>query len=384
MSDTDVMMSGGAAMSSQNVEEAMSSGGDYLAAETMKKKDITDIINDLLDPMTALNEIMSKFREGGGYDAAGVLVDTLNTRIQSGLWVAFRLKNDFLGDKEQRASFLKLKSSIQSVADKQAIVELYDFFGAAEPILNNYALFLSTIKSNLKPAFQAIRYEMTMFGVNRHVKMAEILMAFQVFRDLHMEFNDAKIYNYVDANRTKYSYEQNLQKVTQYMNVQLKNKRFLKTYLAECDQLSSYGHNVLSVLDEYTSDYKEHASRVVEFKNAEDEVESTARTITAKLRGRFGATIEMLCSTWIQMNANIGSAFYSAGSAIGAFEEKKGEEPYNLLHYDDFVVTTVNHFFLGSIDNPLNSGTKYLEFFKGMTASFSSLAKAIAKNAPKD
>lgn len=384
MSDTEVLMSGGAAMSSQNIEEAMSSGGDYLAAETMKKKDISDIINDLMDPMAALSEIMDKFREGGGYDAAGVLVDTLNTRIQNGLWVAFRMKNDFLGDKEQRASFLKLKSSIQSAADKQAIVELYDFFGAAEPILKNYAMFLATIKSKLKPAFQAIRYEMTMFGVNRHVKMAEILMAFQVFRDLHMEFNDARIYNYVDANRTKYSYEQNLQKVTQYMTAQLKNKRFLKNYLADFNQLSSYGKNLLSVLDDYTADYKEHASRLTEFKNAEDEVESTARTITAKLRGRFDAGIEALCSAWIRMNANIGSAFYSAVNAIESFESKAGEEPYNLLHYDDFVVTTVNQFFLGSIDNPMNSGTRYLDFFKGMTASFSSLAKAIAKNAPQD
>jgi len=365
-------------------QENVSGGAGYLMADTMKAKDIVDIVNDLTGPLNEYKLALKDAYMGVNCEQAKNLTATVCLKLSNGLYATFLRNSKFLGEKNARDGFLNQSSASQTAGEKQVIVSAYDFFCAAEPILQRVNVVLNnTIALDLKKAFQVIRYESAMNGLAKQMSVERILSALQGFDSLYQEFNDASIFHYVSANGSRYSEAENAKMIGEYMTKRIGTSN-LSSFFSGYNRVSAYATNILGVIDDYTTDYGGFATYESNLKSDDEAIQNCEQEVKTILSGMAKSDLMGVVDALVDVLEYSERLFFGALTTLDNFRTKKGEAPYSFLSYDGYVSQITNKYMLPSLPDPVSMGTDYVGLFKKLADKYNSLATSIAKNAPRD
>lgn len=344
-------------------QDNVSGGAGYLVADTMKAKDVVDIVNDLTGPLNEYKLALKDAYLGASCEQAQNLTATVCLKLSNGLYATFLRNSKFLGEKNGRDGFLNQCSASQTAGEKQVIVSAYDFFCAAEPIFQRLNVTLNnTIALDMKKAFQVIRYESAMNGLAKQMGVDKILSALHEFDSLYQEFNDPSIFRHVAANRSLYPETENTKMIGEYMAKRIGSSN-LSSFFSGYKQVSAYAQNTLGVIDDLTTDYAGFATYESNLKSDDEAIQNCEQEVKTILSGMAKSDLMGVLDALVDVLDYSERLFFGALTTLENFRTNKSDAPYNFLSYDGYVSQITSKYMLPSLPNPLSMGTDYNGLF---------------------
>jgi len=354
---------------------------EKLLADYMTKKDVLAMISEFSQSFNEALAALDKVASGASFTDASDALSRLMTVVSGGTHVDFARKNAWIADPAQRNSFLT-SGVDQGIADKQFIIDFYKLVVGTANLRASFGKFLTLCSSDyLFTAYLAARFDNTMKEIVKSGDVSGIVSSFAEFFFVYKRFNDAAIFKEIPVSKSKYSPEENLEMVLDYMDEAICQKPHLGKFMLGAKKASPSTLNQLYIYDRETAQFDRFASREGTLQNG---LNSSAE-LDAMLAGAYalcGDGMLDYLNGYRKVLEKLAVLFTSALDIIKAYKTEKSKAPYSIMHYDPLVKEAVSQMMLGSLSEPLTEGTNYREMAQAMVARCQSLAKTVARSAP--
>lgn len=352
-----------------------------LLADYMNKADVMAIVSGFAGNFSVAAAGLDKICNGSGFSEGYDGLAKLITAVTGGPHVEFARKNSWITDPAQRNTYLTTGGD-QGIADKQFVIDFYKLVASTADLRASFVEMINNcLASTLYKAYGAIRFEAQMSEIVKQSDLSSLGTAFASFSLLYDECNDAKIYNHIPVSKSKYSAEENLAMVLEYLNDEIYKKPDLVTLFDGAEKPSAEAINKLYIYDRETKQFDSFASK----EDAMQRVIDACAELDAKLAAGYAVADEGLLAYlngYRIVMEKLVEVFQKAIDVIEKFKTQKDTAPYAIMHYNSYITRVNSMYSLCSLKDPVTEGSNYRELALSMIARFRNLAKNIAKNAP--
>lgn len=352
-----------------------------LDADHLKAGTINGIISELNNGFIEVERAIGKLIYATSYGTAMDAIKSAQALATSGSHIDFVRKNKWLGDKGQRNSYLTHCEWKAGEEDKRLVCEFYDLMTASANMRSKFAEIMSLCESDfILYAEKAIIFEDNLRNRISFETLFDIRQAFAEFDNVYNTFNNSSIYAKIPVSKEN-SLEDNLETVLDYLDDALCGKPHLSKFLLNTKTTTASGINQLYSIDRTTAQFKDIASREDTMKRALDRISDIQDEIE-KLNLAVSNDTRAYLNGFRKVLYKLSEVFTKAIEVIRHFQEKKGEVPYMIMHYDELVKDCVGKHMLGNLSDPMTKGTNYNTIAENMLNKCRQLAKNVAKLAP--
>lgn len=354
-----------------------------LCAWTMDSKDVMAVLanftKDFNDVVQSIQYVQYGLELTRGQDDLARLAGL----VLGGSHVTFARENSDLSDLQERNKFLTRTNPNQSIPDRKMILELYNMVVKTAQFRQRFASYINFCSnSHFERAYLTIRFESQLSNEITKEDINQINKAFIEFDQVYKTYNNAHIYEVIPVNSTENTFEENLEMVLDHMDDALCKTANLSEFLMNTRRNAATGINRLFVYDKQTKHFDDYACREDTFKRALDECCELSTELGA-FYTMFTGEMTAYLDCFRHVLDAIEKVFERVLHVLDDFKTREHEAPYAIMHYDEVVKNVVNKYVLSSLGDPIKDGTRYCSLANIMLERFRSLARTVAKQAPK-